>query len=90
MKAAFLRTETIKGIIMITAYNVDTHKSEQIKDEWVFGGTHILIGSQKSVFEYCAKLRKEMLELHYPSDAVKAQSICWLKDGRMVVGFGTM
>ena len=90
MKAAFLRTETIKGIIMTMAYNVDTHKCEQIKDEWVFGGTHILIGSQDSVLEYCAELRKMMLELHYPSDAAKVQSICWLKDGRMVVGFGTM
>lgn len=30
---AFLRTETIKGIIMTMAYNVDTHKCEQIKDE---------------------------------------------------------
>lgn len=75
---------------MTIAYNVDTHKCEQIKDEWVFGGTHTLIGSEESVFDYCAELRKEMLAQHYPSDAAKVQSICWLKDGRIVVGFGTM
>ena len=75
---------------MTIAYNVDTHKCEQIKDEWVFGGTHTLIGANDVVYEYCAKLRKEMLAQHYPSDAAKAQSICWLKDGRIVIGFGTM
>lgn len=72
------------------AYNVDTHKDEQIKDEWVFGGTHILIGSEESVLEYCAELRKDMLALHLSSDVAKIQSICWLKDGRIVVGFGAM
>lgn len=75
---------------MRTAYNVDTHKCEQIKDDWVFGGTHTLIGSKDAVYEYCAELRKEMLAEHYPSDAAKVQSICWLKDGRVVIGFGTM
>lgn len=75
---------------MTMAYNVDTHKAEQIKDEWVFGGTHILIGSEESVLEYCAELRKDMLALHLSSDVAKIQSICWLKDGRIVVGFGAM
>ena len=75
---------------MTTAYNVDTHKGEQIKDEWVFGGTHILISSGVSVFDYCAELRKEMLAQHFSSDVAKVQSICCLKDGRIVVGFGTM
>ena len=49
---------------MTKAYNVDTHKGEQIKDEWVFGGTHILIGSEESVFDYCDELRKEMIAQH--------------------------
>lgn len=75
---------------MTIAYNVDTHKCEQIKDEWAFGGTHILIGAKDAVYEYCAELRKEMLAQHYPSDTAKVQSICWLKAGRIVVGFGTI
>lgn len=75
---------------MRIAYNVDTHKCEQVKEEWVFGGTHILIGSKDAVYDYCSELRKEMLAQHYPSDVAKVQSICWLKDGRVVIGFGTM
>lgn len=75
---------------MRIAYNVDTHKCEQVKEEWVFGGTHVLIGSKDAVYDYCSELRKEMLAQHYPSDAAKVQSICWLKDGRVVIGFSTM
>ena len=75
---------------MRLAYNVDTHKREYIKEEWVFGGTHVLIGSKDAVYDYCSELRKEMLAQHFPSDAAKVQSICWLKDERVVIGFGTM
>ena len=75
---------------MRLAYNVDTHKCEYIKEEWVFGGTHVLIGSKDAVYDYCSELRKEMLAQHFPSDAAKVQSICWLKDERVVIGFGTM
>lgn len=75
---------------MTQAYNVDAHKVEQIKDEWVFGGAHTFIGSKDAVYEYCAELRKDMLAQHYPSDVAKVQSVCWLKDGRVCVGFGTM
>lgn len=75
---------------MEMAFNVDTKKGEQINPEWVFGGTHILIGKESSVLDYCKELREEMLRNHFPSDTANVQSICWLKDGRMVVGFGTL
>lgn len=72
------------------AYNVDTRKCEEISDNWVFGGTNILIGSEKSVFDYCKGLREDYLKNHYPDNAAKIQSIKWLDGGQIVVGFGTM
>lgn len=72
------------------AYNVDTRKNEEIPDNWVFGGTHILIGRQESVFDYCKGLRADYLANHYPDSSAKIQSIKWLDGGQIVVGFGTM
>lgn len=72
------------------AFNVDTRKGEEISDKWVFGGTHILIGSEESVFDYCKSLREDYLKNHFPDHTAKIQSIKGLNDGRIVVGFGTL
>lgn len=40
------------------AYNVDTNKVEEINDNWVLGGTHVLIGQEQAVWDF--------LKNHYP------------------------
>ena len=72
------------------AFNVDTKKTEEINDKLVAGGTHILIGNEHAVMDYCKELRNTYILNHYHSDTAKIQSICWLKDGRLVVGFGSL
>nr|DAT75962.1 MAG TPA: hypothetical protein [Caudoviricetes sp.] len=72
------------------AYNVDTRKSEEIPDAWAFGGTHILIGMEESVFDYCKELRADYLANHFPDSSAKIQSIKWLDGGRIVIGFGAL
>lgn len=64
------------------AYNVDTNKVEEINDNWVLGGTHVLIGKEQAVWDF--------LKNHYPYDNAKIRSIKWFEDDedcRVVVGF---
>ena len=70
------------------AYNVDTKRTEEFNETFVFGDIATLIGQEQAVLNYCQELEDKYLRGNYPNLVAKILSMKWLDDGRVVVGFG--